>query len=367
MSGKTVAVAMSGGVDSAMAAILLKEKGYNVIGVTIKTYNYEDVGGNIKNEHSCCSLDGINDARAVAIQFGFPHYVFDLSKEFKKEIIEYFIKEYLAGRTPNPCVICNRKIKWEALIRKAKILGAEYIATGHYAKIFFDEKKHRFGIKKSKDKTKDQTYALWTLTQESLKRTLFPLGDFTKEEIRELARKYKLKIANKPESYEICFIPDNNYPRFLKENVPNLESKVEGGNIVMDGKVIGKHRGYPFYTIGQRKGLGVSLGFPVYVTKIDARTNTIEVGPKEKLYHNGLIAENVNLVSVDKIEDGMRVLARIRYSDPGSMAIIENYPGNKILVKFDEPKPAITPGQSVVFYDGDVLIGGGIIEKALDI
>lgn len=282
-------------------------------------------------------------------------------------MINYFIKEYLEGKTPNPCVICNRKIKWEALIRKALSLGADYIATGHYARIRFDEKSGRYILMRGVDASKDQSYALWGLTQESLSRTIFPLGELTKQEVRELAKKYGLKTANKPESFEICFVPENDYTKFLEENVEGLAEKVKGGDIVMNGKVIGKHRGYPFYTIGQRKGLGVALGYPVYVIGIDPERNIIEVGSEEKLYHNALIAGNVNLISVDKIEDGMRVTAKIRYSDEGSPAILENYEGGKILVKFEKPKRAITPGQSVVFYDGDVVVGGGIIESVLDV
>ena len=264
-------------------------------------------------------------------------------------------------------MICNCKIKWEALIRKALSLGADYIATGHYARIRFDEKSGRYILMRGVDASKDQSYALWGLTQESLSRTIFPLGELTKQEVRELAKKYGLKTANKPESFEICFVPENDYTKFLEENVEGLAEKVKGGDIVMNGKVIGKHRGYPFYTIGQRKGLGVALGYPVYVIGIDPERNIIEVGSEEKLYHNALIAGNVNLISVDKIEDGMRVTAKIRYSDEGSPAILENYEGGKILVKFEKPKRAITPGQSVVFYDGDVVVGGGIIESVLDV
>lgn len=361
----TVVVAMSGGVDSSVAAGILKEQGYNLIGITIKTYNYEDIG--IQNEHSCCSLEGINDARTVAAKLGFPHYVIDFTKEFYREVINYFIKDYLDGRTPNPCVICNRKIKWEALIKKAISLGADYIATGHYARVKFDEKRGRYILMRGVDASKDQSYALWGLTQESLSKTIFPLGELTKQEVRELAQKYGLKIAHKPESFEICFVPDNDYTKFLEKNVEGLSERVKNGDIVMDGKVIGKHRGYPFYTIGQRKGLGVALGYPVYVIGIDPERNIIEVGPEEKLYHNALVAGNINLISVDRIENGMRVVAKIRYSDEGSPAILDNYGDGKVLVKFEEPKRAITPGQSVVFYDGDVVVGGGIIEKAFDI
>jgi tRNA-specific 2-thiouridylase len=231
----------------------------------------------------------------------------------------------------------------------------------------FDEKKGRYILMRGVDKSKDQSYALWGLTQESLSRTIFPLGELTKQEVREIAKKYGLKIANKPESFEICFVPDNDYVGFLLKNVNGLAEKVSGGDIVMDGKVVGKHKGYPFYTIGQRKGLGLALGYPVYVIGIHPETNTIEVGTEDKLYHNALIAGNVNLISVEKIEDGMRVVAKVRYLDEGSPATLENYRDGKIIVKFDKPKRAITPGQSVVFYDGDIVVGGGIIEEAIDV
>ena len=231
----TVVVAMSGGVDSSVAAAILAELGYNLIGITIKTYRYEDVGGNIGNESSCCSLDGINDARGVASQLGFPHYVLDFSEVFARTVIDKFSSEYLSGRTPNPCVICNREIKWAELIRKAESLGADFIATGHYANVRFDETKNRYIVSRGKDTSKDQSYALWGLTQHSLARTMFPLADLTKPEARAVGEKHKLKIAKKGESYEICFIPDNNYERFLKERIKNLEEDVRGGKILFEG------------------------------------------------------------------------------------------------------------------------------------
>lgn len=358
-----IVVAMSGGVDSSVAAALLVEQGYEVIGITIKTYNYENVGGNIGNESSCCSLDGINDARMVAAKLGFPHYVLDFSEQFKKEVIDNFISEYVAGRTPNPCVVCNRKIKWEELIRKSVSLGADYIATGHFAKIRYDEERNRFILSKGKDTEKDQSYALWSLTQESLRRTAFPLAEFTKPEVRELAKKFGLKTANKAESFEICFIPDDNYERFLKEQNPGLENQVGSGDMMFNGKVVAKHHGIPFYTIGQRKRLGIALGEPVYVTKIDADTNTITLGRDSELMHRELTASAVNLISVDNLKLGVHVTAKVRYKDIATCAFAKQLDSETIQVIFDEPKRAITPGQSVVLYDGDDVVGGGVIDR----
>ncbi len=358
-----IVVAMSGGVDSSVAAALLVEQGYEVIGITIKTYNYEDVGGNIGNESSCCSLDGINDARMVAAKLGFPHYVLDFSEQFKKEVIDNFISEYLSGRTPNPCVVCNRKIKWEELIRKSVSLGADYIATGHFAKIRYDDDVKRFILSKGKDTEKDQSYALWSLTQESLRRTVFPLAELTKPEVRELAKKFGLKTANKAESFEICFIPDDNYERFLKEQNPELERQVGGGDMLFNGKVVAKHNGIPFYTIGQRKRLGIALGEPVYVTKIDADTNTITLGRDAELMHRELTATDVNLISVPDLKGRIHITAKVRYKDNATGAFAKQLDSETVQVIFDEPKRAITPGQSVVMYDGDDVVGGGVIER----
>ncbi len=368
MSGKMkmkprVVVAMSGGVDSTVAAAILVDQGYDVVGITIKTYKYESVGGNDGNESSCCSLDGIRDARTAAAKLGFPHYVLDFSEKFGAEVIDNFIDEYLSGRTPNPCVICNRKIKWEELIRKASALGAEYVATGHYARALFEERTGRHYIARGRDAAKDQSYALWGLTQDSLRRTMFPLESLTKPETRALGEKYGLANMRKPESYEICFIPDDNYERFLKERRPELEASVAGGEIVMDGKFVGRHRGFPFYTVGQRRGLGVFRPEPLYVTAIDAETNRIEVGNEEALYHSVLIASNVNMQKYPDCRLPMRVNARIRYKDKGGMATIQEVDDGKVKVTFDESRRAITPGQSVVFYEGDDVVGGGVIDR----
>jgi tRNA-specific 2-thiouridylase len=358
----TVAVAMSGGVDSSAVAAMLVEEGYNVIGLTIKTYNYEQVGGNFLSESSCCSLDGINDARMVADKVGFPHYVLDLTKQFGRAVIDNFVDEYLHGRTPNPCVKCNREIKWEELIRKATALGADFIATGHYAKVRYDDSRKRYVLSRGKDRTKDQSYALWGLTQHSLSKTMFPLGDLTKPEVREFSEKVGLRTARKAESFEICFVPDNDYERFLRDRHPELQ-KLDGGDLVMQGKVVGKHRGVPFYTIGQRRGIGFSNGQAVYVTRIDYENNVIELGPESELMHRTLIAREVNLIAVDHLENDVRAIAKIRYKDDGSPATVSPLDDGSVKVVFDEPKRAITPGQSVVFYDADDVVGGGIIER----
>ncbi len=356
-----ILVAMSGGVDSSLAAVLMKEKGYDVIGVTIKTYDYEDVGGNDNRDSSCCSLDGINMARSVANKYQFPHYVFDFSERFRKEVIDDFVTEYLAGRTPNPCVICNRKIKWEYLIEKAESLGAAGICTGHYARVRFDENLGRFVLSKGSDPAKDQSYALYGLTQESLEKTVFPLADMKKPQVRELAGKHGLASAKKAESYEICFVADNDYTRFLKDAVPELEKRIDGGDILFRGKPIGKHRGYAFYTVGQRRGLGVSHHEALYVKSIDPTTNSIEVDVEDSLYARTLTAENVNLVKYSEIPRERVFKAKIRYKDPGAECRVNQGSGGKIEVEFLKPRRAITPGQSVVLYEDDDVVAGGVI------
>jgi len=361
---KTVVVGMSGGVDSSVTAALLLEQGYNVIGITMKTYHFDEVGGNIGNETSCCGLDAFNDARIVAVNLGIPHYVVDFTKQFGREVIDNFVDEYLQGRTPNPCIICNRKIKWGELITKAETLGASKIATGHYARIAFDTGTNRYSVKRPHDRNKDQTYALWGVTQEALSKTLFPIGELTKPQVRELAVKYGLKTANKEESFEICFVADNDYRRFIKERVPDIETQLANGDIVFDGKVVGKHQGFPYYTIGQRGGLG-AYGERVYVTDINADTNTITIGRSKDLLHTELLATNTNFISIDALHEPKRVEASVRYKDVASPATVYPEVNGKIRVVFDEPKRAITPGQSVVLYNDDILIGGGVIEKVV--
>lgn len=362
---RTVVVGMSGGVDSSVAAALLLERGYNVIGVTMKTYNFADVGGNVGNETSCCGLDAFNDARMVAVKLGIPHYVVDFTEQFGREVIDNFVDEYLQGKTPNPCIICNKKIKWGELISKAESLGASHIATGHYARVSLDDQTHRYTISRPADTNKDQTYALWGLNQSALRKTIFPLGELTKPDVRAIAAKYGLKTAQKEESYEICFVADNDYRRFLKERVPDLASRFLDGNIILDKEIVGKHQGFPYYTIGQRSGIG-SYGERVYVTDIDVQTNTVTIGRNNDLLHRGLIAGSVNFVGIDRLDDLMRVRAQVRYKDTATPAMLFPDVAGHIRVVFDEPKRAITPGQSVVMYDGDRLVGGGVIERVTD-
>jgi tRNA-specific 2-thiouridylase len=363
--GITVVVAMSGGVDSSVAAALLLEQGYNVIGVTMKTYEFDEVGGNVENETSCCGLGAINDARWVASQLGIPHYVVDFRKSFGSAVIDNFVEEYLHGRTPNPCIICNREIKWGELLRKAEALGAQYIATGHYARLRFDEVQERYVISVARDLRKDQSYALWALSQHALSKTMFPLGNLTKPETRRIAEQYGLRTASKQESYEICFVADNNYERFLRERAPQVVNAIPEGEILWEGRVVGKHRGYPFYTIGQRKGIG-AYGEPVYVTRIESATNTIEIGRASELLHRGLIAREVNLVGVRQLSSPLRVTAKVRYKDDATPATLFPEGERSFRLQFDEPKRAITPGQSVVAYQGEDLVAGGVIETVLD-
>ena len=361
----TVAVGMSGGVDSSVAAALLMSEGYNVIGITMKTYDYMEVGGFGPNESSCCDLNAVMDAHAVAEKLGFPHYVVNLREEFGMAVINNFIEEYLKGRTPNPCVICNRKIKFGVLVEKAQEFGAQFIATGHYARVRFDPHRQRFILSRAAYDAKDQSYALWAVTQEALSKTLFPLGEMEKKDVRTLAEQYELINARKHESYEICFVPDDNYERFLNERIPDLHQRVSNGDIVLNGKVVGKHKGYPFYTIGQRRNIG-AYGQKMYVTEIDSRTNSITIGKDDALHHRTLIAGQVNWSGIAGLEKDLRVQARVRYMDKGTDALVSLQENGNIKVIFDRPKRAITPGQSVVLYDGDDVLCGGVIEQVLD-
>ena len=364
MDEKRVIVAMSGGVDSSVAAALLNKQGFEVIGITMKTWGFMEVGGAPKHESGCCSLDAIFDAKNVASSFGIPHYTVDFTKAFEEAVIDNFVDEYLHGRTPNPCVICNRKIKWEELLIKADSLDAKYVATGHYATVIYNAELDRYSLKYSQDQRKDQTYALWGLTQESLSRTLFHLGEYTKAEVRKLAAEFGLKTAAKPDSQEICFVADDNYERFLRERIPNVINEIAGGDLIYHGKKIGKHRGIPFYTVGQRKGLGVALGKPVYVKSIDMESNIVEIADKDELFESLCTAGDVNYVSKSKLEAGEKVLGKIRYSDRATPAEVVEADNEKITIKFLEEKNAVTPGQSLVLYDENgYVLAGGIIRK----
>jgi len=357
-----VLVAMSGGIDSSVAAVMLHEQGYEVVGMTMKTWDYASSGAS-KKETGCCSLDSINDARNIAVQLGFPHYIIDIREEFGDFVINHFTDEYLAGRTPNPCVLCNTHIKWDALLRRADQLGCEFIATGHYANI--RQENGRYVISKGLDEHKDQSYALWGISQESLARTIFPLGKLRKSEIRQMATNRGFtELVNKPESYEICFIPDNDYRSFLKRRVDGLEEQVAGGEFVLeDGTVVGKHEGYPFYTIGQRKGLGIALGFPAYVTRIEKEQNRVILGNYEELAKNAMTVGKLNMGKYSNLLDQpIPTVTKVRYNDTGTEAIIEQE-GDKMKVHFLRGVHAIAPGQAAVFYEGDDVVGGGWIES----
>jgi tRNA-specific 2-thiouridylase len=357
-----VLVAMSGGIDSTVTALMLHHEGYEVVGITMKTWDYASAGSS-KKETGCCNLDSFNDARAAAVHHGFPHFVLDIREEFGGFVIENFVDEYLAGRTPNPCVMCNTHIKWRALLKRANALGCDFIATGHYAKV----RQHdngRYVISKAVDATKDQSYVLWGLDQELLSRTIMPLGPYHKTEIRQMAHDLGYpELAKKSESYEICFVPDNDYRGFLKRKVDGLEEKVAGGNFInKEGKILGKHKGYPFYTIGQRKGLEIAMGRPVFVTKIIPETNTVMLGDVDDLDESTMMVTKLNMGKYDTITPGMEAIGKIRYKDSGSLCNI--YPENDGLrVNFYESVKGIAPGQSAVFYEGDDVIAGGVIQR----
>jgi tRNA-specific 2-thiouridylase len=355
-----ILVAMSGGVDSSVAAVMLHEQGYEVIGLTMKTWDYAASGGSSK-ETGCCSLDSINDARSLAVSYGFPHYILDIRSEFGDFVIDNFVDEYLAGRTPNPCVLCNTHIKWEALLKRADKLDCEFIATGHYANIRLHDN-GRYVVSKGKDENKDQSYVLWGVSQHNLSRTKFPLGSFAKSEIRQMAKDMgQLELANKSESYEICFVPDNDYRAFLRHKVEDLDTKVDGGDFILsDGTIVGKHKGYPFYTIGQRKGLGIALGQPMFVTRIIPETNTVVLGLPEELQRSSAMVRNINLVKYETINKPIEVVTKIRYKDAGTESTIVQHE-DKISVDFHGAVSGIAPGQSAVFYENDDLLGGGFL------
>jgi tRNA-uridine 2-sulfurtransferase len=358
-----VLVAMSGGIDSTISALMLHEQGYEVIGITMKTWDYASSGGG-KKETGCCNLDSFNDARMAAVEHGFPHYILDIREEFGDHVIQNFVEEYMAGRTPNPCVLCNTHIKWSALLKRADALGCEFIATGHYVKV--REENSRFVLSKAKDLTKDQSYVLWGLGQDCLSRSIYPLGDYLKTEVRQIA--YDMgyeELSKKAESYEICFVPDNDYRGFLKRQIPELEAQVEGGDFVLaDGKVVGKHRGYPFYTIGQRKGLDIAFGKPIYVTRIIPETNTVVLGEVDELQQKDMLVSGLNYIKYDHIQPGTQAVTKIRYKDPGMESTISPE-GDMVRVNFHHMVSSIAPGQSAVFYEGDDVVAGGIIRMAI--
>ena len=353
---------MSGGIDSTVTAMLLHEEGYEVIGITMKTWDYADSGGT-KKETGCCSLDSINDARLLAVDYGFPHYIIDIREEFGDYVIDNFVEEYLAGHTPNPCVLCNTHIKWEALLRRADMLDCEKIATGHYA--VKKQANDRYFVSIAKDDWKDQSYVLWGLSQECLSRTLFPLGIFTKPEIRQMAaeRGYE-SLAKKAESYEICFVPDNDYRGFLKRRKPGLEDSLSGGSFLdTKGNKIGEHDGYPFFTIGQRRGLGKAFGQPMFVTEINAETNTVVLGTEEELARQEMFVYKTNWMKYEDVPLNKEVLTKVRYKHKGGMSVLKGWE-NGVGVHFNVPVKGVAPGQSAVFYEGQDVIGGGIIHSS---
>lgn len=368
-SNSTIAVAMSGGVDSSTVAAMLHADGHNVVGLTMQLWNQRRLAGHEGMPESvqgrCCSLDDVYDARRVAETVGIPYYVVNHEERFEREVVRPFVEEYLSGRTPIPCSLCNNHLKFDQLLIVARQIGAERIATGHYAQVEYDERRGRWLLKRPVDKSKDQTYFLFGLTQEQLSRTLFPLGGMTKPEVRELARKHGLVIAEKPDSQEICFVPGGDYKAFLNAYLAEQGSSLPdtaGEMVTSDGRVLGEHHGVHNFTVGQRKGLGVATGSPLYVIQINNQTQQVVVGSDEELYSRTLRASRINLISVAELPGPMRITVKIRHKHQPAPATIESTGPDQVLVTFDEPQRAITPGQAAVFYDGDVVVGGGWIE-----
>ena len=358
MEKKKVVVGMSGGVDSSVAAWLLKKQGYDVIGVTMQIWQ-DELPEQQEENGGCCGLSAVDDARRVAERLQIPYYVMNFKKEFKENVMDYFVQEYIDGRTPNPCIACNRFVKWESLLKRSLDIGAEYIATGHYARVE-QLPNGRYALRKSATAAKDQTYALYNLTQHQLSHTLMPVGEYTKDEIREMAAEIGLVVANKPDSQEICFIPDHDYAKFIEENT---DCRLEEGNFVDKyGNVLGRHKGITHYTVGQRKGLNLSMGHPVFVTAIRPETNEVVIGENEDVFSNIVRCNKLNWMAIEGMAGGeMRVTAKIRYSHKGAPCVIRETGEDTVECVFDEPQRAATPGQAVVFYDGDYVVGGGTI------
>jgi tRNA-specific 2-thiouridylase len=359
-----VMVAMSGGVDSSLAAALLKKQGYYCIGVTMRLWVSPDFEDEAKHSgRGCCSLAAVDDARRVADRLEIPFYVLNFKEAFRENVVDYFVAEYRRGRTPNPCIACNRYMKFDLLLRRALELEAWYVATGHYARVEYDGDLNRWRLKKAADPAKDQTYTLYNLTQKQLSHTLFPLGGYLKTDVRAMAADIGLAVADKPDSQEICFIPDDDYKRFLREET---DIKAIPGPIYdTRGEQVGTHVGLANYTIGQRKGLGLATGRPVYVVEINVETNTLIVGDDKDVFSKGLIADDLNYILIEGLSEPRRVTVKVRYHTPEVAALLTPLPAGMVQLDFDEPQRAVTPGQAVVFYDGDDVVGGGTIAKAL--
>ena len=356
--GKKVVVGMSGGVDSSVAAYLLKKQGYEVIGVTMQIWQDEEQT-TLEENGGCCGISAVEDARRIAAALEIPYYVMNFKKEFQKNVMDYFVGEYLKGRTPNPCIACNRYVKWESLLQRSLAIGAEFIATGHYARV---EKlpNGRYTLRMSVTAQKDQTYALYNLTQAQLSHTLMPVGAYDKDTIRRIAQEQGLFVANKPDSQEICFIPDHDYAAFIDRE---CAGRVPGpGNYVTeDGEVLGEHKGITHYTVGQRKGLNLAMGHPVFVKEIRPDTNEVVIGENTDVFTNSLTCSQLNFMAIEDLTEERRVLAKIRYSHKGAMAVIRKTAADTVECCFEEPVRAVTPGQAVVFYENDYILGGGTI------
>lgn len=355
---KKVVVGMSGGVDSSVAALLLKRQGYDVVGVTMQIWQEENPAATAE-QGGCCGFSAVEDARRVAEVLNIPHYVMNFRKEFREKVMDYFVAEYLAGRTPNPCIACNRYVKWESLLHRSLEIGADYIATGHYAGIVRLEN-GRYAVKNAVTAKKDQTYALYNLTQEQLAHTLMPVGDYTKEEIRQIAEEAGLPVAHKPDSQEICFIPDNDYAAFIDREAGEKVPK-PGNFVTKDGEVLGRHLGITHYTVGQRKGLNLAMGHPVFVTQIRPDTDEVVIGEADEVFGTILVCDHINYMGMEKLREPREVLAKIRYAHAGERCVIEKTGEERIRCVFEKPVRAITPGQAVVFYEDGYVLGGGTI------
>ena len=368
LPSRTIAVAMSGGVDSSTVAAMLRAEGHQVIGLTMQLWNQRRLAGHTGMPETvqgrCCSLDDVYDARRVAETLGIPYYVVNQEDRFERDVVRPFVEEYLSGRTPIPCSLCNNHLKFEQLLIVAQQIGADALATGHYARVEFDQQGDRWLLKRPADRSKDQTYFLFGLTQEQLSRTLFPLGEMTKPEVRELARHHGLALAEKPDSQEICFVPGGDYKNFLDAYLAEQGDALPdtaGELVTTDGNIIGEHAGIHHFTVGQRKGLGVATGSPLYVIQIKGDTRQVVVGSQEELYSTTMRVRKINLISVGELGEPMRVHVKIRHRHEPASARIEPSGKDEMLITFDQPQRAVTPGQTAVFYDADVVVGGGWI------